>query len=254
MLAPNLQDLQKAVDWILHSNSFFKLSNSWELPNEFSEGIVHDRLNEGLIEIAEKLRSHPTRLGRLFERLVILIFECNSNYEVLEKGVGIFEGKNQKTELDLLLKTPNGKGLHLEVAVKFYLMMEKDGEEQIVGPNELDVLEHRLGRFELQISEGKKYVEERYPELDFEHKIFSRGRLFLPEGKDRTRHPLIDPQVELGRWMMGDGADEKRCMGERWQWICWPPEVLVDSAHIEDEDLHIYIADDPFPHQIIRRN
>ncbi len=237
MSAPKKKDLQRAIQWILSSRSFFDLPSSWDFPSDFQLGMDEEELDQALEALAKELDNTYLRMGRIFERLIGVLFACHSDFEVLEKGVGIFEGKQQVTELDYLLKTADGRGLHVEVSVKFYVhRLQPDGSVLITGTNRADVLENRMQKFQRQLSEGKKYARETYPEMEFEHVIFSRGRMFEAEVGDCV-HPRIAIDCEKGRWIEGEIEGNWQPMFNRWEWFCGEPT--------ESEELPFKPADEP---------
>lgn len=219
MIHPQTSDLLRAAQWILESGDFMDLEDSWSLPTDFEKGIDFDYLQTRLSDWSNG--GFNQRMGRLFEALVLALFEAHRDYEVLDHNVGIFNGKQQITEIDLILLAPGGKGLHLEVAVKFYLDWQSDGVHHVVGPNGRDVLAHRLDRFQRQLEFGKTYCQENYPELSFEHKLFTRGRIFTEQVESEV-HPYISTKAERGTWGV-HSPNNGRLLYPRWRWISWPP-------------------------------
>lgn len=241
----------RACHWITSAPPFLDLHNSWDFPQNFTGGLNEKALESEIAELTGRLENSPLRMGRIFERLFFILFRCHDEYEVLEEGVGIFNEERQVTELDILLRTPEGRGLHLEAAVKFYLYL-KDGDEiRVVGPNGNDVLENRMSKFDRQLKAGKEYVKSTYPDLEFDHCVFTRGRIFqLADGK-RYSHPLIHPNAETGQWCKGIPNEQLHRMMSRWEWIAWPPkyseslEKPVEVQHAWKE------TDDSYEHWII---
>lgn len=223
MRVPTSSDLFRISHWILGASPFLDVPNAWNFPDSFSEGIDDEVLKRELDALSDVLIDSPLRMGRIFERVFFALFEAHANYEVLETGVGIFNEERQVTELDILLRTPEGKGLHLEAAVKFYLYIEGEDGVRVVGPNGNDVLENRLAKFDRQLMHGKSYVKEKYPDLEFDHLIFTRGRIFQPMKGETLSHPLIHPECEVGEWVRSSVPGELHLMVSRWEWIAWPP-------------------------------
>lgn len=255
MTPPNIDDLHRAVQWIMTSPSFFNMKETWDFTPGDLDRLDDQVLHRELKMLEGRLAETPLRMGRIFERLVKAIFMAHLDYEVLEHSVGIFNGKQQLTELDLLLETANGKGLHVEVSVKFYLYIEDEkGEMQVVGPNGRDVLENRMQKFANQLEHGKAYVKDKYPDIKFQHVVFSRGRIFEEEGGPRCAHPLIAKNCEKGVWMSGRTKVKATPMNQRWEWIAWPPNMGENEIEWfeEEEPTHLFKLDGPiYQHLII---
>lgn len=238
MKPPTVQDLLRACDWILHSPSFLTFYQSWEFPENFERTIDAKSLEVELEKIVHTLQETPLRMGRIFERLVWALFEANTEYQVLDTSVGIFDGKRQITELDLLVIQPNGRGLHLETAVKFYLYVEHNGRKRVVGSNGVDVLENRIRKFHRQLEEGAIYVHIHHRKLKFDHGILTRGRIFENENGPKCTHTLVSDDAERGIWGADEITPETHLMENRWEWLAWPPQydggTMQPSEDVQD--------------------
>lgn len=250
MRVPHSSDLLRISHWILSSSSFLEVKNSWDFPSDFHEGVDEGILRSKMEELERVLQSTPLRMGRIFERILISLFEAHRSYRVLESGVGIYDGKHQLTELDLLLVTPEGKGLHLEAAVKFYLFLKDGDQVRVVGPNGNDVLEHRMAKFNRQLEFGRRYVAEVYPDIEFDHCIFTRGRIFQPWGENQLAHEWVNSNCESGWWKKGEPFDDFHQMVSRWEWLAWPPEYSTPFHELE-EAVHGWREEEGVPHHLI---
>lgn len=235
---PNERDLRRSVEWILNSPSLLALPESWDFPNGFQSGIVQSELDRSLDQLTKILHEKHFRLGRIFEELVIAVFNAHTGYEILERGVGIFDNDRQLTELDLLLKCPDGTGLHLEASVKFYLFREDGDRMHLVGTDGRDAMESRLTKLSRQLYWGREYVRDQYPDIPFRHAVFSRGRIFQPSSGPEGTHPLIDEHCERGVWSLGFPDDKSNVMVNRWQWISWPPLELSEVINYPGTIVH----------------
>ncbi|GGH67557.1 DUF1853 family protein [Phaeocystidibacter marisrubri] len=249
---PSHKELKTAIEWIIHSPNLLVLDATWNFPNDFSDGIVSEVLDSELEQISEWLATSKVRLGRLFERLVLAAFEAHSEYEVLERSIDIFEGKRQLTELDFIIRKPDGGILHLEVSVKFYLYISVNGMYQISGSDGKDVIDERLMKFDRQLREGMKYTQEHYPNDRVESRILSKGRLFEERGGKHCEDPLIHPDSERGEWTFDTPDGDEHPFKGRWNWISWPPEPSSETIVRLEGELHAW-KEGP-KHIIFRRN
>lgn len=88
------------------------------------------------------------KLGHLYEDALGLLLEHSDRYQVLEKGLQIQDGIHLTLgELDFLLRDlNNGKLVHLELAVKFYLAIETPDDLLLPGPDARDNYNKKLER------------------------------------------------------------------------------------------------------------
>lgn len=250
MSAPTPKDLLRIADWILDSPAFFNMAENWDFDDDFKRKLDRNRLLTNLEFTSAVLHETRLRMGRIFERVVFALFNAHPDYQVLATGVGMFEEKKQLTELDILMRNQEGRGLHLEVSVKFYLYLFEDGNLRVVGPNKHDVLENRMAKFKRQLDFGRMYVAENFPELEFDHRVLSRGRIFQPEN-GKFSHPLICDDAEVG--MYTDGVVPKGCslLENRWEWIAWPPVESRGELSVAEDESHGWRMMDGAPQHII---
>lgn len=90
------------------------------------------------------------RLGHLAEKIVSILIQSSTNYEVLYEGIQLIENKKTIGEIDFILSNQNTKELiHVELAYKFYLYDPHISSEQInnwIGPNRNDSLQEKLDK------------------------------------------------------------------------------------------------------------
>ncbi len=140
----------------------------------------------GLLEIPTEMPeiSFEQKLGHVYEDALAALFESSSEVELLAKSLQIFNDKRITLgELDYLVKHGE-RVLHVELAVKFY-MVHYDGEvAHFPGPDPTDNWLNKLERLEshqLQMSQNdyaQKVLLENYgvENVEVEHLIY--GRLF----------------------------------------------------------------------------
>lgn len=87
---------------------------------------------------------HSTRQGLLAEQLFLAALNALSDYQVLGHNIQVFD-QNRRTlgEMDFIYQQPNGRFVHLELAVKFYLQTT-NGQPVWLGPNATDTLCNKL--------------------------------------------------------------------------------------------------------------
>lgn len=104
------------------------------------------------------------KLGHLYEDALSELLSANSNYEILAQNYQLITPAKQTLgELDfLLLKKPSNEIIHLELAVKFYLIVEVNGQTLYPGPDARDNFHRkskRLCEHQLTLTKRKSSQE-----------------------------------------------------------------------------------------------
>ncbi len=148
--------------------------------------------------------NYRQKLGHLYEDALSYLLENADGdipIDVLGTGVQIFnENKITQGELDYLLKVGE-KIIHLELAVKFYLIYEQDGQIKFPGPDPRDDWDSKLSRLEshqlkMASSEhGRKFLREMHgvDEVEVQHLIY--GKIFDHLSEIETREIKVLPRA-----------------------------------------------------------
>ena len=143
---PNfLNQLSKDLQWICDCPSLIKQDDTFiELtPLENPESLIH--ANQQLA--CSLFSSNRSSVGSYFENLVLLWFKLQPDYSNVRDHIKVFEHKRTLGEMDFLVFNQQEQiTLHLEVAIKFYLLTEKQRRLQFIGPNSKDTLENKLNK------------------------------------------------------------------------------------------------------------
>ncbi|GAB3477632.1 DUF1853 family protein [Marinomonas epiphytica] len=155
----------------------------------------------GLIAYMRNNKSHF--LGSYFESLFSYAIEHLSVLKILHEHVQISEKGRTLGELDMLVATPSGQMLQLEIAIKFYLERPDLSPHHWIGPNKRDSLykkerharQHQLAI--LQTEPGQEWFHSRYPEQTVEPKLLIFGRLFKAMGSvvEHVAHQSCGPNL-----------------------------------------------------------
>lgn len=155
--------------------------------------------------------NYQQKLGHLYEDVLSFLLENSRTLNLLGNGIQIFDdNKITRGEFDYILKL-DGKIVHLELAVKFYLAIEKDGKTIYPGPDPRDNWENKLKRLEshqLSMSKsefGQKLLLENYgsSEVEVQHLIY--GKIFahfaaLLKNKTPALPRAVSENVEFQKW------------------------------------------------------
>jgi len=158
---------------------------------------------------------HP-RLGLYFERLYECLMTELLGWSLVAKNLQIKSGDGLRTlgELDLVLRNPETQALeHHEIAVKFYLGYQRQGELWWYGPNARDRLDLKTARLlehqslMLQRPETREALRERGIAPPERVRIFMPGYLFTPLNPSC---PVASPVSATGpcTWTYLSGAGE----------------------------------------------
>jgi hypothetical protein len=90
------------------------------------------------------------RLGHLIEKVVAMLIQSSTNYDLLYENIQLIENKRTIGEIDFILSHQHTKQLiHLELAYKFYLYDPSISSATInnwIGPNRKDSLKEKLDK------------------------------------------------------------------------------------------------------------
>lgn len=175
--------------------------------------------------------NYAQKLGHLYEDALEYLLSHVPDMNLLGKSIQIFnEKKITLGELDYLLEdTLTGEFIHLELAVKFYLVRyEKDGAI-FPGPdprdNWLNKLE-RLREHQLKLtdsSEGKKFLLGEYGISKITSQQLIYGKLFDHcRAVERPCPPAMHPDCQRGTW---------KYLSE-WQQHCSENEVIIIPKYL----------------------
>ena len=153
--------------------------------------------------------NYAQKLGHLYEDALEQVLIHSPDIDLLEKSVQIFdEDRITLGELDYLLQDlTTGESIHLELAVKFYLISYKNGEPIYPGPdprdNWLNKLQH-LQQRQLKLTQAptaKKLLLENYGISKIIPQQLIYGKLFDHYlASDHPKPPAMNPDCQRGTW------------------------------------------------------
>lgn len=161
-------------------------------------------LSCGAIKDDQEELDFNQKLGHLYEDALGLLLRKSEKLDLLAMSLQIFdENKLTKGELDYLVRVEE-RVIHLELAVKFYLIYEEDGVVSYPGPDPRDNWDNKLARLEshqlgMARSEyGKKLLSEKFgvDEVEVQHLIY--GRLFKHFSSTLKDADLLPRAVKQG--------------------------------------------------------
>ncbi len=171
-----------------------------------SEAILQPERLSTVGDVGAKLESflegrNHQRVGYYFEYLVHFWLEKVCGHEMVDQGRQIIEDGRTRGELDFVFRDGEGRLIHLETAVKFYLHLGRDNPtgSHFIGPNSSDHFERKMGRLfgkQLKLAEGL-----------YEEKPFSlpwvKGRIFYhPQHPEVPELPeRLNPLHATGAWI-----------------------------------------------------
>ena len=158
------------------------------------------------------------RLGYYFEDLVKIYLKQFIQPTEIKTNIQVFKDKTTVGEYDFLIRLNNGKKVHLETAVKFYLCTDTRAQDlsHFIGPNRSDQLSRkwqRLNEHQLQLSStlaGSRQAEklDLFPDV---HSLLLKGYLFYPYAEWQDANNWIEPispQHARGWWLPLKTAQE----------------------------------------------
>lgn len=187
-------------------------------------------------------------LGSYFECLWQFFFQNAPHWQLLKHHFQVFDGKQTLGELDILAKAEKCPAIHVELAVKFYLLQ----------PNQTGgSLKHWLGpqshdRFDLKLD---KLAQKQLPMIDhpmteqalkdqnlplnWQQALCLKGYLFTHILQSNIQlHPHINQKALMGKWLHNNEAD--LILDKEYDWVVIPkPQWLGAYAHQPDSELTV---------------
>lgn len=205
--------LNGSPDNLEHTQALLKcLHDSPLLVDDLPEAVCFDRgkLVGGGAGFDLRL-NYCQKLGHLYEDVLEYLLSESVEVELIQKGVQIFnDDKITLGELDYVLKDlETGVFIHLELAVKFYLIRfdGKDGVVEYPGPDPRDNWINKLERLRghqlrmSQMAEGKELLVDKFGASGVVPQQLIYGKLF--DHYDECRRPcppFMNSNCERGTW------------------------------------------------------
>ena len=179
--------------WLINSKS---LSESLLPQKHFSlfENINLDDLYNQLLEASSPQIYKPnSRLGKYAEGLLYYFIENFTSWEILDSNIQLIENKITVGEIDFLLSNKESF-IHLEFAIKYYLICQIENNIEYWGPNFRDnwaQKKERLLNKQIQLTESHKHLlKPSYQSIDFEKNALILGQLFETDDSKLAKGPI----------------------------------------------------------------
>ncbi len=221
---------------------FRALCETPQFLNDLPEADAFDRTGLSLPDVCEPL-SMAQKLGHLYEDGLRVLLEQSKQYELLEHGLQLQEGRHKtRGELDFLFRDHNsGELIHLELAVKFYLAIEGPVGLLLPGPNSRDNYYNKLERLRShQLTLTQRFAHllpavYQAESISVKHLVI--GRLFdHVTAASQAQPKYLNPGAQRGVWLRQSEYPAHFLHQESLLEIpkpLWP----VDLAAIPDEEL-----------------
>ncbi|WP_353351472.1 DUF1853 family protein [Oceaniserpentilla sp. 4NH20-0058] len=214
--------------WCLFSEPMAKIYDIANLSIKPSSDLLQwlKAQDENPSSINAYINTHNARLlGSYFECLWQYYFTHAPKCRLFQHHVQVFKQKQTIGELDILAEHENVP-LHLELAVKFYLLMPHKSGIKLhhwLGPQSHDRLDKKLS-----ILAGKQFpllynsvTTQKLQELDinlpYTQALALKGYLFTPlKQTEYVFHPSINPNVNTGKWLHVKQINELLEHPSRW--------------------------------------
>lgn len=233
--ADSLNSLQHDLRWAINSQEPTHLPAvlPWHDESDWFAHWLRTRCDQGADEL--RLISLRTgRLGKYFEALWAAYFEAHPDWQIRLSHQPVYHQKRTLGELDFVVSHNDGPLLHLELAVKFYLLAgEANNLAHWVGPNLKDSLGRKyqhLTQHQLKIGQHQD-VSAMLGRAPDDHKAIIKGRFFVPASHDLP--PDIPQWLTRQDALTGSGGVSVRPLS-RQQWLTggstrpwWPLEAWL---------------------------
>ena len=245
--APIEVNIAHDLNWLLQSQPLMAATANVDLfhPQSICQPIAKPGLQKKTLIPLECLKTYPAqpayRLGKHFEDCVDLLFAGNQEQTILNRNIVIQTPQRTLGELDLLYRNAAQEIVHLELAIKFYLL-EKDGTQlaNFIGPAGIDRLDlkwQRMCDHQLPLSQQQvviDYLQQQHIPLPKHRQLLLTGMLFYPYGNWKNtfiEHLGLHPKHQRGWWLGQDEVHKLKPTSSnsrgflvlpKWHWIAGP--------------------------------
>ena len=217
--------------WAINSPALLKSSANlpmtdpsfWKEQTKLALPLISDLLNDPSPIIKQLDTKRKTKIGLVFEDLLLFWFQNHPTWQLIAHDEQIFFKKETLGALDFVIQTET-KILHLEVAVKFYLCQNNSSAwEHWVGPSLKDNLYKKMQRLKThQIPIAKR--AETIKHFSFRKMPVPTDSLAVVKGVffNRWAGPLVAPhfgKLPTGTWLFADELDSYLLDKENQMWV-----------------------------------
>ena len=216
-----------------------------------------DKNPRALIEFLDS--KNTRRLGHYFEQLLFFWLEQSKRYTIIASNLPLrSEKKETLGEVDLIVYDTELKlHQHWELAVKFYLAHQRQGETTYIGPNANDYFHLKLDKLItrqckiLETVEGEKILNQ-LKIHEIETKLFVKGCLYYHPEQNYISKEFIHPEHSRSWWIYLNEAeaflsDENQyALIHKNEWLSTPehPHNLIRKAECLDL-IHHQLSESP---------
>ncbi len=252
---PSASNSLRDLKWVIASPSLLDP----EARNNIANPIWNPKIaidGEELARFIEQQSSH--RVGYYFENLIHYWLKKIRKVEIIEQGKQIIEEGITKGEIDFLFRDEEGKTVHWEVAVKFYLQSLPSNEDgsHLIGPNAADNYARKHQRlFGRQLELSRKLPLE----IDLRQGLV-KGRIFYhPDDPQPATEPgTLNPAHLRGKWIHASEIEHLDIPGQHYRILKkpnWLGNETGDSSDLPysefQETLETHFNSSPHPLLII---
>lgn len=242
------QEIVRDLFWLIYSPSLMELPDNlsvdWLLDTPDIEEQL-EFLDQNPEQLLNKLRQQARfRLGYYFEDLVRLYLKSFFQPSDIKSNIQVSRDKTTVGEYDFLLALPDGKKIHLETAVKYYLCTSEAPDncrlEDFIGPNCTDRLDRkwqRLTTHQINLSNTAAGKDQAIA-LDLlpdQRSILLRGYLFYPhqQWRDFEAPSPVSPD-HLRGWWIRDNAIESLNQDSRYVVLMKPRWLALAQCSFQE--------------------
>ena len=236
-------EIVRDLYWLIHSPCLMQLAEHLRPDWLFNIPDIDThlaQLDQNPASIISSLRQQAHfRLGYYFEDLVRIYLKYFIQPSELKSNIQVMHDKTTVGEYDFLVQLKDGRKIHLETAVKFYLCTQDEHSiatpEHFIGPNLSDrldrkwrrLMEHQLNLSRTSAGNNQAQAIDMVPD---QRSLLLRGYLFYHYDNwqhQQTAAP-ISPGHQRGWWLRTPELDKLKQSSGRYTVLmkpCWLAEA-----------------------------
>ena len=263
---PIVVDLQQDVNWLLQSQALMLETPDVDIFEP--QHLAHKP--DAFLPCVKTYPAQPAyRLGKHFEDCVARLFESSPTCNIITRNLVIQTPQRTLGELDLIYQNSALEMVHLEVAIKFYLL-NKTGTQltDFVGPaghDRLDLKWHRLRQHQLLLSktgEVVEFLQQQSIATPTRQQLLLTGMLFYAYESWQTtviKDIGLNPGHQRGWWLQHHELAQLQTIQEqhrafiilpKWHWI-GGSRHYNDLQPIDYNELILRTTADPWPNMVL---
>lgn len=267
-------DILQDLNWLMQSQPLMLATSDVAIfrPQDIDEALTYLPTNPPTC-ISSCTYTYPAqpayRLGKHFEDCVDRLFESSTANNIIARNIVIQTSERTIGELDLIYQDSSSETIHLELAIKFYLLKKRGTQlTDFIGPaghDRLDLKWDRLRQHQLPLSKTAQvtdFLQQQSISLPTRRQLLLTGILFY--AYENWQSTIVEgiglnPQHQRGWWLEHNELAQLETTSQqqrgfiilpKWHWI-GGPRHYNEPQLIDYNELILRTTADLWPNMVL---